>query len=202
MKPTDILSNEHRVIEQVLDCLVKIASRAIEDRKLEKEPAQMAIDFFRNFADRCHHGKEEAHLFPAMEAKGLPREGGPTGVMLVEHDQGRQYVGAMDAAIEAASTGDPNAIKEFAENAQHFGQLLRAHIEKEDHCLFSMANQAFSDQEQCDLLMVFDQVDSEEIGRDTHAKYLKIADDLAARYGIDRRPMMHGSAGPCSCGRK
>lgn len=200
MKPTDILSNEHRVIEQVLDCLGKMVTRSIEQRQLEQEPARQAIDFFRNFADRCHHGKEEAHLFPAMEAKGYPRDGGPTGVMLVEHDRGRQYVGGMDAAIEAASQGDVGAIKEFAENAQQFVQMLRAHIEKEDHCLFSMANQAFSEQEQCDLMVKFDQVESEEIGADTHAKYLKIADDLAAHYGVNRRPLTHGSAGPCSCG--
>ena len=91
----------------------------------------------------------------------------------------------MDAAVEAASQGDVAAVKEFAENAQQFIQLLRAHIEKEDHCLFSMANQAFSEQEQCDLLAKFEQVESEESGTDTHAKYRKIADDLAARYGVD-----------------
>ena len=202
MRPTYILSNEHRVIEQVLDCLVKMVSLAVEQRKLEKEPARQAIDFFRNFADRCHHGKEESQLFPAMEAKGFSRDGGPTGVMLIEHDQGRQYVGAMDGAVEAAAEGDVQAIKQFAENSQRFVQLLRAHIEKEDHCLFSMANQAFSEQDQCNLLMKFDQVETEEIGTAVHAKYLKIADDLASRYGVGRRPMMYGSAAPCSCGRR
>ena len=89
----------------------------------------------------------------------------------------------------------------FIENAQQFTQLLRDHIEKEDRCLFTMAKQALSDQEQCDLLMMFDQVDSEEFGTATHAKYLKLADDLSAQYGVERRPMSHGS-GPCSCGRQ
>ena len=201
MKPTDILSNEHRVIEQVLDCLDKMVTRSIERQQLEEEPARQAVDFFRNFADRCHHGKEEAHLFPAMEAKGYSRDGGPTGVMLAEHDQGRQHVRAMDAAIDGASQGDGGALKEFAENAQQFAQLLRDHIEKEDRCLFTMATQALSDQEQCDLLMMFDQVDSEEFGTDTRTKYLDLADELSARYDVKRRPMSHGS-GPCSCGRQ
>ena len=201
MKPTDILSNEHRVIEQVLDCLDKMVTRSAEQQKLEELPAKQAVDFFRNFADRCHHGKEEAHLFPTMEAKGFSRDDGPTGVMLAEHEQGRQHVRAMDAAIEAASQGDPGALKNFTENAQQFSQLLRGHIEKEDHCLFTMATQALSDQEQCDLLMIFDQVDSEEFGTATHAKYLQMADDLSAHYGVERRPMTHGS-GPCSCGRQ
>jgi hemerythrin-like domain-containing protein len=201
MKPTDILSNEHRVIEQVLDCLDKMVTNSIEQQRLEEEPARQAIDFFRNFADRCHHGKEEAHLFPAMEAKGYSRVDGPTGVMLAEHDQGRQHVRAMDAAVAAASQGDAGALHVFTENALQFSQLLRDHIDKEDRCLFTMATQALSDQEQCDLLMMFDQVDSEEFGTATHAKYLKLADDLSARYEVARRPMSHGS-GPCSCGRQ
>ncbi len=201
MKPTDILSNEHRVIEQVLDCLDRMADNAAKQQQLDAEPAMQAVDFFRNFADRCHHGKEEAHLFPAMEAKGFSRDDGPTGAMLAEHEQGRQRVRAMEAAIEAATQGDTGALKEFTKNAQQFSQLLRGHIEKEDRCLFTMASQALSDQEQCDLLMKFDQVDSEEFGSTTHAKYLKMADDLSARYQVERRPMMHGS-GPCSCGRQ
>ena len=55
--------------------------------------------------------------------------------------------------------------------------------------------------EQCDLLMKFDQAES-ELGTEMHAKYLKIADDLAARYGVDCRPMVQGSGGPCSCERQ
>ena len=71
MKPSDILKQEHRVIEQVLDCLEKMAGNGRRTARAMPVGAQ-AIDFFRNFADRCHHGKEEAHFFPAMEAKGFP----------------------------------------------------------------------------------------------------------------------------------
>ena len=92
MKPTEILSGEHRVIEQVLTCLERIAEQCAAEGRLDRTSAEQALEFFRNFADRCHHGKEEVHLFPALEAKGFPRDGGPTGVMLHEHDQGRAHV--------------------------------------------------------------------------------------------------------------
>ena len=36
MQPTDILMKEHRLIEQVLNCLEKIVRQATTDRKLEK----------------------------------------------------------------------------------------------------------------------------------------------------------------------
>ncbi len=57
MRPTEILMQEHRVIEQVLNCLEIIAQRAEADSKLDTDSANQAIDFLRNFADRCHHGK-------------------------------------------------------------------------------------------------------------------------------------------------
>ncbi len=70
MTPTEILSGEHRVIEQVLDCLEKMIQQSVGDGRLNGHAARQAVDFFRGFADRCHHGKEETHLFPAMESKG------------------------------------------------------------------------------------------------------------------------------------
>lgn len=89
MKPTDVLSNEHRVIEQVLDCLERMVEECRTSNSLEAQPARDAVRFFHTFADRCHHGKEEVHLFPAMEAKGFSRAEGPVGVMLREHEAGR-----------------------------------------------------------------------------------------------------------------
>lgn len=184
MKPTDILSDEHRVIEQVLDCLERLAGECRSKGSLDKQAAKEAIDFFRNFAERCHYGKEEAHLFPAMEARGFPRNGGPTGVMLDEHEQGRACIRGMDEAIEAAAAGDAVAQKRFVDHATHYVGLLREHIQKEDHCLFAMANQAFTEGDQQKLLDAFNKVEIEEIGTGTHEKYLKIANDLAERFGV------------------
>lgn len=186
MKPTDILSNEHRVIEQVLNCLEKMIEQYESEGTLEKQPAQNTVAFFRNFADRCHHMKEETHLFPAMEAKGYPREGGPTGVMLREHEQARDCVRGMDEAIEAASTGDGSALKTFAQYARSYIGLLREHMEKEDHCLYSLANQAFTQDDQRQLLSAFEKVENEELGAGTHEKYLQVANELADRFGVPR----------------
>ena len=92
MQPTSILSNEHRVIEIMLSVLENLADKTIAEKKLERQAAEEVIDFIRIFADRCHHGKEENHLFVALVDKGMPKEGGPIGQMLLEHDQGREYV--------------------------------------------------------------------------------------------------------------
>lgn len=198
MKPTEILSNEHRVIEQVLDCLERMAEGARATGRLEQTPAEQAVEFFRHFADRCHHGKEEAHLFPAMEAKGFSADCGPTAVMRLEHEQGRGHVRGMAEAIEAAAAGDAVALDCFVRHARSYLALLREHIQKEDHCLFSMANQAFTEQDQAALLATFHRVEQEEMGPGTHERYLEIANQLADRYGVARAPAAAGGA--CACG--
>ena len=198
MKPTDILSDEHRVIEQVLNCLEKMVQRCGQEGRLEKQPAKDAVAFFRNFADRCHHAKEETHLFPAMEAKGYPREGGPTGVMMHEHELARAHVRAMDQAIEAASAGNALALEQFGRHARDYIGLLREHIEKEDHCLYTMANQAFTEEDQQELLATFAKVETEELGTGTHEKYLQLANDLADRLGVPRA-VAGGAGNRCGC---
>jgi hemerythrin-like domain-containing protein len=184
LKPSDILSNEHRVIEQVLNCLAKMADQTQQSAQIEARSAEQAIEFFRNFADRCHHGKEESHFFPAVEAKGLPRDGGPTGVMLHEHELGRLHVTGMSESVAASEAGDPAAAQRFVEHARAFITLLREHIHKEDHCLFQMADQVFTAADQERLLEAFARVESEDIGTGVHERYLQMAHELAARFGV------------------
>ena len=184
MKATEILSSEHRVIELVLNCLEAIVRQAKSAGRLDLPGAQDAIAFFRNFADRCHHGKEEVHLFPALEARGFPRDGGPTGVMLYEHEQGRAHLRDMDENMEAAAAGDSAALERFIEHAEGYLTLLREHIYKEDHILFPLADRTLSEEDQQGLLTAFGKVETEEMGVGTHEKFLHVAQELANRYGV------------------
>ncbi|MGD0094193.1 MAG: hemerythrin domain-containing protein, partial [Planctomycetota bacterium] len=133
MKATEILKEEHQVIEQVLDCLEALASQTEKSGKLDALPAQQAVDFLRNFADRCHHGKEEAQFFPLLEQRGFSKDCGPTAVMRLEHEQGRACVKGMGEAV-AAAPHDAAAAKRFAAHAREYVALLRGHIQKENNC--------------------------------------------------------------------
>ncbi|GAB4290893.1 MAG: hemerythrin domain-containing protein [Myxococcota bacterium] len=186
MRPTEILSNEHRVIEQVLSALEAMAKRSKDKGKLDKGLAGEAIDFLRNFADRCHHKKEEDLLFKRMEERGFPRNGGPTGVMLEEHEIGRGYIRAMSEALEGAAKGDKTNLKQFVQNAEDYVALLRSHIQKEDQILYPMADRVFSESDQNSLAESFDRVEKEDMGSGTHEKYHAIADKLAEEFGVPK----------------
>src|SRR5664279_2580400 len=97
--PVDVLMSEHRTIERVL--------AAVETRLADSaggvfpyEFMSEALDFFRNFADGCHHAKEEEMLFTRMEQRGIARECGPIGCMLKEHVQGRNYLATLRTNLD------------------------------------------------------------------------------------------------------
>jgi hemerythrin-like domain-containing protein len=175
--PTDVLKSEHRIIERVLDALDRL-TKAPDDSPLEAWGK--AIDFARNFADTCHHLKEEKLLFPALEERGIPREGGPIGMMLAEHEEGRGYVRAMAHALESAAK-DPLASRvALRQKAAAYVRLLRQHIQKEDEVLFQMADAILSPDEQNQLLREFEEHELGEMGPGVHEKYLKIAEELGS----------------------
>src|SRR5574340_122282 len=175
MQPTDILMNEHRIIEQVLNCLERILEQCTTEKKLDTKSAKQAIEFFRSFADRCHHGKEETQLFPVMQANGFSGGCSPVVVMLREHELGRLYVQGMDAAIEPAAAGDAESLKWFIEHGQSYLKLLREHIRKEDICLFPAANHRLTEKDQEELLAAIQKIEADEMAQGSHETYLRIA---------------------------
>jgi len=179
-KPTQILSDEHRVIERVLNVLEGLTKRPVRG---DLANWKQALDFFRHFADQCHHFKEEKVLFPALEEHGIPRDGGPVGMMLIEHEEGRSYVRGMAAAITQIEGGDQGAEEALFENARNYLRLLREHIQKEDDILFRMADEVIPADEQKQLLRRFEEHESEELGAGAHEKFLKIAEELSTAGG-------------------
>ncbi len=178
MKASDVLMNEHRAVERVLKVLNRSADRLDAGDTVPAAIFADSLDFLRNFADKCHHGKEETALFPAMARAGVPVERGPIGVMLAEHEEGRGYIRAMGEALEGYQRGDESARKPLAENARAYAQLLAQHIRKEDGILFPMADQVLPEAEQKRLVAEFDRIEAEHIGPGVHEHYHQMIDEL------------------------
>jgi len=147
MKATQLLMEEHQIILRALDVLEAFANRG-------QPPPPALLEFFTDFADVHHHGKEEEILFPALVEAGFPRDAGPVGVMLHEHTQGRRLIAALS---------DP---AQFSDAALAYSAMLRAHIEKENQILFPMADRAVEDQRRVD--QAFDDFEREWAKRRAH----------------------------------
>lgn len=183
MKATEVLMDEHEGIMEMLRITRIAAERLKAGEKIDIEIFRNAVDFFANFADRCHHGKEERHLFARMAQKGIPEKGGPIGVMLSEHEAGRAHIRGMKQALDDLAAERESAGEDLAEHALAYVELLSDHIQKENGVLFPIADRVLSEQDQGELVAAFEAVEAQEIGEGVHERYHQMIDRLGAQVG-------------------
>ena len=182
MKPTEELMKEHEAIKLMIRIMGSVSDRLESGKKVDSKHLESILEFIQIFADKCHHAKEEDLLFPAMEKVGIPREGGPVGVMLHEHDEGRQYVKAMGEGITQYAKGDLRAGSKIAENARNYMALLSQHIDKEDNILYPMADARIPGADQKELKKEFEKVETEKIGKGKHEEFHRLLHILKEEY--------------------
>jgi hemerythrin-like domain-containing protein len=179
MKPTEQLKAEHEGVKLMLMILNKVCANPDE---INQEHFTKILEFLKIFVDKCHHGKEEDLLFPAMEKAGVPKEGGPIGVMLIEHQQGRGYINGMSEAFDKLQKGERKASAKIAENGENYIALLTQHIDKENNILFPMADKMLSKTTQDELAEEFEKLEVERIGLGKHEEFHKLLHQLKEIY--------------------
>ena len=182
--PTGELIKDHESILEMLEVLERICAMLDSGIRIDVGDLESILEFLTSFADCCHHAKEEQGLFPALEEAGIPREHGPIGVMLAEHDLGRKYIKGMQEALKEPTAGHASGQRmvPFSSNGRAYAALLRAHIEKENTILFPMADVAIPKERQEELLREFRWVKGEKIGEERHNALLSLLDDLKGAY--------------------
>ena len=182
MKATEELKEEHKAIKIALSILSNVSKRLDSGEEVDPEDLGQILEFIKTFADKCHHGKEEDLLFVAMEKVGIPRDKGPIGVMLREHEQGRSYVRSMSEAVEKYKAGELSYSSQFVENAKKYTELLTQHIDKEDNVLYPMADMQFSAEKQRELIEKFEELEQERMGIGKHEELHELLHHLEDKY--------------------
>ena len=169
--PFGELSAEHEIIEKVLAALEAASTRV----DISLDFFEKAADFAEQFADGYHHSKEELKLFTYLEHRGMPRDYGPLGVMISEHDTGREHIRNMRSQLRA---GDVDALQR---EGAAFAKLMRAHIAKEDEILFPMGMAMLKPEEIQEIADSFGEVQEPEGGCEAFAA---LAEKLLAEAGV------------------
>src|ERR1035437_5999341 len=162
MTPTEDLIHEHTAIKVMLSIMSKIAENIKTNKGFDTRDVEQIVDFLKTFADKCHHGKEETALFPALVLAGIPKENGPIGVMLNEHTIGRGYIKEISDGVENCKIGNSCSGELIAANLNNYVSLLQNHIRKEENVLFPMANKALSEQKE--IFEQFEKIEEEVVG--------------------------------------
>lgn len=175
----DDLKHEHDAILVALGILQDMDQQltAGQGRADMKADLSAFIGFLKEFADKCHHGKEEGFLFPAMTAAGIQDEGGPVGAMLNEHAQGREWIRQMDASLQPTLDA-----ARFSSAARGYTELLRSHIQKENEILFPMAEKALTPQKLDALFEAFENHEATVMGPGRHEELHALLKSMRAKY--------------------
>ena len=161
-KATQDLRKEHNSILHVLKIMDKVMSANTKEDIIKFKFGSELVYFLKIFADKCHHGKEEDFLFEDLVRNGVQNEGGPIGVLLREHNQGREYIAMMNKALASKDWTD------FEAAAFKYRDLLKSHIEKENNDLFVIADQILDEAKQDVLFEKFEQHEESVIGHGVH----------------------------------
>ncbi len=182
MKSIQDLVNEHVGIERMLRILEAVARRSETAETLDSGDMSEILEFLTIFADKCHHGKEEELLFPALEATGLSREPGLIGILLDEHARGRTLIGKMKAAAGELRAGESGASARIGAAAKEYAGLLTGHIRKENIRLFPEAEKVLGPEKDADLVKGFEKIEEERIGPGKHEEFHALLDRLERTY--------------------
>jgi len=178
----ETLKKEHAAIETMLAILETICRKLRAGEKIDPEHLDRIVEFFRVFADRCHHGKEEEIFFPALEMAGIPKEGGPIGVMLGEHERMRGLLHGLAGGVDRYRAGEEKAGDGIVLYASEYASTLRGHIEKENTVLFKMAEMHLAPDEEKELAERFESLEVEKIGAGKHEELHGVLDRLGGIY--------------------
>lgn len=175
------LMNDHQTTEQVFEAVALAL-----DAPAGPPPGllQDALLYFEGYVDSCHNMKEEHHLFPLVEQRGVPRQGGPLAVMLGEHDESRIVLPKLSALIHRYARGDRESLGELRAAFSHYSTLLKDHFWKENDILYPLARRVMTDADG-DAVMAGILDTEAACGPDTRTKFYALAERIINAGGVE-----------------
>jgi hemerythrin-like domain-containing protein len=190
MKATADLWEEHKAVLRMLTVLEGLVARIGKGETPSADDLQKVVEFLRVFVDRCHHGKEEQLLFPALRKVADADTQRLIDRLLDEHEEGRAHAAtlaavagfapAAGAAVRTAPACRPGEEAEYAMNG--YIALLRPHIAAEQMTLFPTADKILPAEVQQELERGYTLVEEQVVGPGRHEAFEALLHELKERY--------------------
>jgi DUF438 domain-containing protein len=177
----ELLMDDHQATEKVFAAMRKAFALAHGP-----SPALVAAmtDYFTTYLDRVHNMKEENHLFPLIEQRGVPRHGGPLAVMLAEHEQSRGLLARLSPLAESYIGGDRAVLPELKDTFEQYAGLLADHFWKENDILYPMALRVMSPEDEAAVVAGIEATEA-AAGPGIRERFHGLADNLASAMNVE-----------------
>jgi hemerythrin-like domain-containing protein len=161
MKPRGLLMAEHRLIEKMIEIIRQKIPEIEKTNKIAPVFLDTTIDFFRFYADKIHHGKEEDILFRDCRGKNMREEDIKDMDDLIEdHKIGRKIIDEIEDAREKRDVDIKNII---IEKLKTLIELYSNHFKKEDMHFFPNSEKYFTENELQLMIREFEDCDRKMI---------------------------------------
>lgn len=180
MPPTEVLEKEHTIIRKMAAETRKTAESLKESEAIDVNRLRKLHDFFVNFADRCHHGKEEDALFPVLREAAVD----PTVIDLLmkQHEEGRILLAGVKREIDAYEADPASAdVGALSRYLLEYGRLMPRHIDTENKYLWPKARAVLDKEQKDKLTAAFYRIETVELGAGFHEKYHAMAMELLGK---------------------
>ena len=173
----DFLIAEHEMIERAMSVL-KTNLDKLDSGDYDPLQMQRAVDFLLEFGDKIHNQKEEGFLFPLMQERGIPIEGGPLGVMLMEHDAERRLLQQMTTQVDTLDKASPEVVNKFKKEGLEYLVIRAEHIWKENDILYPMARNVMQEGDGEKMLTEFTKLNHETYGPNAWGKFSAMVSEI------------------------
>ncbi|WNG38892.1 hypothetical protein F0U61_38420 [Archangium violaceum] len=136
MDAIDILVNEHRHIERVMDVLDRAVAHGRGGGEVSPVLFERAAHFLLTFVDGSHDAKE-GEVFQSLIARGLPSGAGMLAGLSAQHEVGRELAGELREVARAVARGEKEPEELYA-LTERYVRLHRGHTEAEEGRFFPM----------------------------------------------------------------
>lgn len=180
LHPTDVLRKEHAIIQKMAKAAKQDAIKIQKTGAGDAERITKFHDFFKNFADRCHHAKEEGELFPVLREDNVD----PIiiDLLIKQHEEGRILLAGIEDVLKRLTDGtsatDTQAVARYI---LEYAELMARHIRIENEYLWPRAAEQLSDLQKDSLAKAFHRIETEDLGKGFHEKYHALAMDILGK---------------------
>jgi hemerythrin-like domain-containing protein len=163
MKPTDLLREDHRSINSMLEILETFCKELESGATVEPEDLDTILAFIRSFV-APHHMLVENLVFTAVEEAGVSKEGGAMLVMMTERNSLREHRRNLYDAVAEYRKAGRNGADKLVESARSYVSILRHEMEIEEQDIYPRLDTHQSMEQQRELFAKLERLE-------THEKY-------------------------------
>ena len=149
------LTFEHRIIDQALVALDRLASEVGASGRDGREELAKLLGFVDAFVEQIHHPKEVGILMAHFERE-VPEVVGPIAATLGEHSRASRSVEWLETAAGTTEPWTPADADQVARTAAELTAHWREHMAQEER-LFSMAGQRLGSECSARIEKLFDE---------------------------------------------